>query len=66
MSLAPACGRLREGTPGVDRSQAGYFFGAFEPVEEIGQTLWLDIIIIRLATWDRSVVTAAEWVYSSW
>jgi hypothetical protein len=38
MSLAPARGKLREGTSGVDRSQAGYFFGALDPVEEIGQT----------------------------
>lgn len=28
MSQAPACGRLREGTSGVDRSQAGIRVGA--------------------------------------
>jgi len=38
MSLAPLRGRLREGTSGVDRSQAAYFIGAFDLVKEIGQT----------------------------
>jgi hypothetical protein len=28
--------------------------------------MWLDVIIRRLATSDRRMVTAAKWVYSTW
>ena len=38
MSLTPLRGKLREGTSGVDRSQAAFRIGAKDPVKEIGQT----------------------------
>src|SRR5580698_542293 len=67
MSLAPTIGgRLREGTSGVDRSQAGCCVWGIDPVKEIGQTCGLNVIMRRLATSNRSVVTAAKLVYSTW
>ena len=66
MSLAPNGGRLREETSGVDRSQAGCVCWGLDPVKEIGQTCGLNVIMRRLATSNRSVVTAAKLVYSAW
>src|SRR5258708_20680708 len=66
MSLAPIGGRLRERTSGVDRSQAAFVFEANDLVKEIGQTCGLNVIMRRLATSNRSVVTAAKLVYSAW
>src|SRR5437660_3399735 len=66
MSYRPARGRLREGTSGVDRSQAG--FGSWGKGPRVGDwsDLWLDVIMRRTAISDRSVVTAAKCVYSTW
>jgi len=67
MSYRPTIGgRLREGAPGVDRSQAALFFEARDLVKEIGQTCGLNVIVRRRATSNRSVVTAAKLVYSTW
>src|SRR5581483_3360583 len=66
MSYRPARGRLRERTPGVDRSQAALKTGANRPREGDWSDLWLDVIVRRLATSDRSVVTAAKYVYFTW
>ena len=66
MSLASACGRLREGTSGVDRSQAALMVWGVGPRRGDWSDLWLDVIVRRLATSDRSVVTAAKCVYSTW
>src|SRR5438445_8869433 len=66
MSLAPIGGRLRERTSGVDRSQAAFVFEANDLVKEIGQTCGLNVIMRRMATSNRSVVTAAKLVYSTW
>src|SRR5581483_1364394 len=44
MSLAPARGRLREGTSGVDRSQAASFVGAFGRRKGDWSDLWLDAV----------------------
>src|SRR5580658_9362495 len=67
MSLAPTIGgRLREGTSGVDRSQAGCCVWGIDSVKEIGQTCGLNVIMRRMATSNRSVVTAAKLVYSTW
>jgi hypothetical protein len=66
MSLAPLRGRLREETSGVDRSQAACSFGAFRPRKGDWSDLWLDVIVRRVATSDRRMVTAAECVYSTW
>src|ERR1700674_1816929 len=59
-------GKLREETSGVDRSQAGCRWWGLDPVKEIGQTCELNVIMRRLATSHRSVVTAAKLVYSTW
>src|ERR1700681_4955419 len=67
MSYRPRIGgKLREETSGVDRSQAGCKWWGLDPVKEIGQTCELNVIMRRLATSDRSVVTAAKLVYSTW
>src|SRR5713226_6398608 len=66
MSLAPIGGRLRERTSAVDRSQAACVFEANDLVKEIGQTCGLNVIMRRRATSNRSVVTAAKLVYSTW
>jgi hypothetical protein len=67
MSCRPTIGgRLREETSGVDRSQAGSLCWGLDPVKEIGQTCGLNVIMRRLATSNRSVVTAAKLVYSTW
>src|ERR1041384_8464305 len=67
MSCRPTIGgRLREETSGVDRSQAGSLCWGSDPVKEIGQTCGLNVIVRRLATSYRSVVTAAKLVYSTW
>ena len=59
-------GKLREETSGVDRSQAVSASWGIDPVKEIGQTCGLNVIMRRLATSNRSVVTAAKLVYSTW
>src|SRR5882757_6605884 len=59
-------GKLRERTSGVDRSQAGSSYWGKDPVKEIGQTCGLNVIVRRLATSNRSMVTAAKLVYSTW
>src|SRR2546427_8548365 len=67
MSYRPTIGgKLREETSGVDRSQAVSACGGDDPVKEIGQTCGLNVIMRRLATSNRSVVTAAKLVYSTW
>src|ERR1700730_7113384 len=67
MSYRPTIGgRLREGTSGVDRSQAGCVLWGFDPEEEIGQTCGLNVIMRRFAISNRSVVTAAKLVCSTW
>ena len=67
MSYRPRIGgRLRKRTSGVDRSQAGCCWWGLEPVKEIGQTCGLNVIMRRIATSHRSVVTAAKLVYSTW
>ena len=67
MSYRPTIGgRLRRETSGVDRSQAGCCLWGFDPEKEIGQTCGLNVIVRRMATSDRSVVTAAKLVYSTW
>ena len=66
MSYRPARGRLRERTSGVDRSQAVHKFGANRPRKGDWSDLWLDVIMRRMATSNRSVVTAAKCVYSTW
>src|SRR5580658_8901783 len=67
MSLAPAIGgKLREETSGVDRSQAACLWWGLDPVKEIGQTCGLNVIMRRVATSHRSVVTAVKLVYSTW
>src|ERR1700746_3582163 len=67
MSYRPTIGgRLRKETSGVDRSQAGSFWWGLDPVKEIGQTCGLNVIMGRLATSHRSVVTAAKLVCSTW
>src|SRR5436305_4816935 len=67
MSYRPTIGgRLRKEASGVDRSQAGLFRWGRDPVKEISQTCGLDVIMRRGATSDRSVVTAAKLVYSTW
>src|SRR5260370_18652376 len=59
-------GKLRMRTSGVDRSQAGCACWGIAPVKEIGQTCGLNVIMRRTATSNRSVVTAAKLVYSTW
>ena len=66
MSYPLIGGKLREETSGVDRSQAGLSCWGGDPVKEIGQTCGLNVIVRRLATSNRSVVTAAKLVYSTW
>src|ERR1700737_4760323 len=67
MSYRPRIGgRLRKRTSGVDRSQAGSFGWGIDPVKEISQTCGLNVIMRRMATSNRSVVTAAKLVYSTW
>src|SRR5216684_5552830 len=67
MSYRPTIGgKLREGPSGVDRSQAVCKWWGLVPVKEIGQTCGLNVIMRRMATSHRSVVTAAKLVYSTW
>src|SRR5437868_68366 len=66
MSYHPARGRLREGTSGVDRSQAASCFWDIRSRQGDWSDLWLDVIMRRTATSDRRMVTAAKWVYSVW
>src|SRR6266704_1157601 len=67
MSYRPTIGgKLREETSGVDRSQAGSCGWGVDPVKEISQTCGLNVIMRRIATSNRSVVTAAKLVYSTW
>ena len=61
MSYRPTIGgKLREVTSGVDRSQAGCISWGPDPVKEIGQTCGLNVIMRRIATSNRSVVTAVK------
>jgi hypothetical protein len=55
MSLAAVRGRLREGTSGVDRSQAAYRFWGIRPRKGDWSDMGLDVIMRRVATSDRSV-----------
>src|SRR5258705_526550 len=67
MSYRPTIGgKLRKRTSGVDRSQAASCCWGLDPVKEIGQTCGLNVIMRRPATSNRSVVTAAKLVYSTW
>ena len=66
MSYPRIGGKLRGGTSGVDRSQAGSVCWGFDPVKEISQTCGLNVILRRIATSNRSMVTAAKLVYSTW
>src|SRR5579871_5320102 len=66
MSYPLIGGKLREETSGVDRSQAGCIGWGLDPVKEIGQTCGLNVIVRRVATSNRSMVTAAKLVYSTW
>src|SRR5678816_3853855 len=67
MSYRPTIGgRLRKRTSGVDRSQAGSFFWGIGPRQGDWSDLWLDVIMRRKATSDRSVVTAVKCVCSTW
>src|ERR1700677_251955 len=59
-------GKLRKETSGADRSQAGQICWGSDPVKEIGQTCGLNVIVRREATSDRSMVTAAKLVCSTW
>ena len=66
MSHRPTvCAKLREEISGVDRSQEIDFVGR-RPVQEIGQTCGLNVIMRRRATSNSSVVTAARLVDSAW
>src|SRR3954464_3796446 len=66
MSYPTIGGRLREEASGAGRSQAGFKSWGADPVKEIGQTCGLNVIVRRLATSDRSMVTAAKLVCSAW
>ena len=66
MSLAPIGGKLREGTSGVDRLQAGYACWGDRPRRGDWSDLWLNVIMGHPATPNRSVVTAVKYVYSTW
>src|ERR1017187_5776534 len=67
MSHGPVIGgKLREETSGADRSQAGFACWGSDPVKEISQTCGLNVIVRRMATSDRSMVTAEKLVCSAW
>src|ERR1039457_6968288 len=67
MSYRPMVGgKLREETSGGDRSQGVSAGWGSDPVKEIGQTCGLNVIVRRMATSNRSVVTAAKLVCSTW
>ena len=67
MSYRPTIGgKLRQGTSGVDRSQAALFGWGLDLVKEIGQTCGLNVIMRRKAISNRSVVTAVKLVCSTW
>src|SRR4051812_33570641 len=66
MSYPTIGGRLREEASGAGRAQAGFKSWGADPVKEIGQTCGLDVIVRRLATSGRSMVTAAKSVCSTW
>ena len=58
--------RKRATSFGVDRSQAAFFFEAFDLVKEIGQTCdWSATVRPASRTLNRRMVTAAEPVYST-
>src|SRR6267154_1532902 len=59
-------GRLREGTSRSRQVTGCIVLWGNRPRKGDWSDLWLDVIMRRLATSDRSVVTAAEWVYSNW
>jgi len=65
MSYRPTIGgRLREGAPGVDRSQAALLFEAFDLVKESGQTCDRSATVRPACrTLNRRMVTAVELVY---
>jgi hypothetical protein len=60
MSYPLIGGKLREEASGVDRSQAVLVYWGNDPVKEIGQTCGMNVIVRRLATSNRSMVTAAK------
>lgn len=60
MSYPLIGGKLREETFGVDRSQAVSAKWGYDPVKEIGQTCGLNVILRRVATSNRRMVTAAK------
>ena len=66
MSYPRIGGRLREGTSGVDRSQAALLCWGIGPRKGDWSDLCLDVIVRRSATSDRRMVTAAKYVYSTW
>src|ERR1700733_3051755 len=66
MSYPKIGGKLREEASGADRSQAGCSWWGSDPVKEIGQTCGLNVIVRRMATSDRSMVTAVKLVRSTW
>src|SRR6266705_1931225 len=67
MSYRPTIGgKLWEEASGVDRSQAGCCLWGYDPVKEIGQTCGSNVSVRREATSNRSMVTAAKLVYSTW
>jgi hypothetical protein len=53
-------GKLLGETSGADRSQAGYECWGKDPVKEISQTCGSNVIVRRIATLNRSMVTAAK------
>src|SRR5215471_20460729 len=59
-------GRLQRETSGVDRSQAAWFFEAFDLVKEISQTCGRSATVRPERTLNRRMVTAAKPVYSAW
>ncbi len=66
MSYHPERGRLRKRTSGVDRSQAACEMWGDRPRKGDWSDLWLDVIVRRTAISDRSLVTAAKYVYFTW
>ena len=54
--LSPARGKIRKGTSGVDRSQAVSAIWGDGPRKGDWSDLWLDVIMRRLPTSDRSTI----------
>src|ERR1700751_1892267 len=67
MSYHPTIGgRLREELPGVGRSQAACLVWGARPRKGDWSDLRLAVIVRRTAISDRSMVTAAKYVCSTW